>query len=52
MSAIQMLLMELDREARATRRVLERVTIAHVVSGKLPGNVRSLLDDPDALISH
>ena len=36
----------------SVRRVLERVTIAHVVSGKLPGNVRSLLDDPDALISH
>lgn len=34
------------------RRVLERVTIGHVVSGKLPGNVRSLLDDPDVLISH
>ena len=34
------------------RRVLERVTIGHVVAGKLPANVRSLLDDPDALISH
>ena len=36
----------------SVRRVLERVTIAHVVSGELPGSVRSLLDDPDALISH
>ncbi len=34
------------------RRVLEGVSIADVVSGELPAEVRSLLDDPDALIAH
>lgn len=34
------------------RRVLEGVTIADVVSGTLPADVRRLLEDPDALIAH
>ncbi len=34
------------------RRVLERVTIADVVAGVLPPDVRALLDDPDALVAH
>jgi Rrf2 family protein len=34
------------------RRVLERVTIADVVAGRLPSDVRELLADPDALIAH
>src|SRR4051794_10105257 len=34
------------------RRVLERVTIADVVSGDLPSDVRAMLDDPDALVPH
>jgi len=34
------------------RRVLERVTIADVVAGDLPPDVRALLDDPDALVAH
>jgi Rrf2 family protein len=36
----------------AVRRVLERVTIADLVSGTLPRDVRRLLDDPDVLIAH
>ncbi len=34
------------------RHVLERVTIADVVSGEIPGDVHALLDDPDTLIPH
>ena len=34
------------------RRVLEHVTIEHVVSGQLPDDVTALLADPDALIAH
>jgi Rrf2 family protein len=34
------------------RRVLEHVTIADVVSGKVPADVRALLEDPDALVPH
>ena len=34
------------------RRVLERVTIADVVAGKIPAEVRALLEDPDALVPH
>jgi len=34
------------------RRVLEHVTIADVVSGRIPADVHALLDDPDALIPH
>jgi Rrf2 family protein len=34
------------------RRVLERVTIADVVAGVLPPDVRALLDDPDVLVAH
>lgn len=34
------------------RQVLERVTVADVVSGTLPGSVRALLEDPDALVAH
>ncbi len=34
------------------RRVLERVTIADVVAGVLPPDVRVLLDDPDVLVAH
>jgi Rrf2 family protein len=36
----------------SVRRVLERVTLEAVVAGKLPREVRALLDDEDALISH
>lgn len=36
----------------AVRRVLEGVTIADVVSGELPPDVRALLDDPDVLVAH
>lgn len=36
----------------SVRRVLERVTIADVVAGTLPDDVRALLDDPDVLVSH
>ena len=36
----------------SVRRVLERVTIADVVAGTLPADVRALLDDPDVLVSH
>ncbi len=34
------------------RRVLEQVTVADVVSGTLPGPVRALLEDADALVAH
>ena len=34
------------------RRVLEQVSVADVVSGTLPGSVRTLLEDPDALVAH
>ena len=34
------------------RHVLERVTIADVVAGEIPGDVRALLDDPDTLVPH
>ncbi len=34
------------------RRVLEHVTIADVVAGELPPDVRGLLDDPEALVAH
>lgn len=34
------------------RRVLEQVTIADIVSGTLPPDVRRLLDDPDAFVAH
>ena len=34
------------------RRVLERVTIADVVSGEIPSDVHALLEDPDALVPH
>jgi Rrf2 family protein len=34
------------------RRVLERVTIADVVSDQIAGDVRALLDDPDVLVPH
>jgi Rrf2 family protein len=36
----------------SVRRVLERVTIADVVAGELPADVRGLLDDPDVLVGH
>jgi Rrf2 family protein len=36
----------------SVRRVLERVTLEAVVTGRLPRDVRALLDDEDALISH
>lgn len=36
----------------AVRRVLEGVTIADVVSDRLPPEVSALLDDPDALVAH
>jgi Rrf2 family protein len=36
----------------AVRGVLEHVTIADVVAGALPPEVRRLLDDPDALVAH
>ena len=36
----------------AVRRVLEGVTIAHVVAGELPAEVAALLDDPDVLVAH
>lgn len=36
----------------SVRRVLERVTIGDVVAGTLPADVRALLEDPDALVSH
>jgi hypothetical protein len=36
----------------SVRRVLERVTLDAVVAGDLPREVRTLLDDQDALISH
>ena len=32
--------------------MLEHVTIADVVAGDLPADVRALLDDPDALVGH
>ena len=39
--------------ARASlRRVLEHVTLAHLVAGTLPNTVRGLIDEPDAWISH
>ena len=34
------------------RRVLERVSVADVVAGTIPGDVAALLDDPDALVPH
>jgi len=34
------------------RRVLEGVTIADVVSGRIPADVHALLEDPDALVPH
>jgi len=34
------------------RAVLEHVTLADVVAGELPGNVRALLTDDDAWLSH
>ena len=34
------------------RRVLERVTIADVVAGSLPRDVRDLVDDPDSWLPH
>ena len=34
------------------RHVLERVTIGDIVAGSLPAPVRSLLDDPEALVPH
>jgi Rrf2 family protein len=36
----------------ALRRVLERTSVADVASGRLPGHVRRLLEDPEALIPH
>jgi Rrf2 family protein len=36
----------------SVRRVLEQVTIAAVVAGELPADVRDLLDDPDVLVGH
>jgi Rrf2 family protein len=36
----------------SVRRVLERVTLDAVVAGTLPQDVRALLDDEDALVSH
>jgi Rrf2 family protein len=36
----------------SVRRVLEHVTIADVVAGTLPADVRALLDDKDALVGH
>jgi Rrf2 family protein len=36
----------------SVRRVLERVTIADVATGTLPDDVRALLEDADALVSH
>jgi Rrf2 family protein len=36
----------------SVRRVLEQVTIADVVAGTLPADVRALLDDKDALVGH
>ena len=34
------------------RAVLEEVTIADIVSGKLPRSVQKLTTDPDAWLSH
>ena len=34
------------------RAVLEQVTLAHVVDGKMPTSVRKLTADPDAWVSH
>jgi DNA-binding IscR family transcriptional regulator len=34
----------------ALRSVLERVTIADLVAGRLPDEVHALLDDPDAWV--
>ena len=34
------------------RAVLERVTLAHLVSGTLPASVRKLAQDPDAWLPH
>ena len=34
------------------REVLEQVTLAHVVDGKLPARVRKLTADPDAWLPH
>jgi Rrf2 family protein len=34
------------------RAVLEQVTLAHVVDGKMPASVRKLTADPDAWVSH
>jgi Rrf2 family protein len=34
----------------AIRSVLERVTVADLVAGRLPDDVRALLDDPDAWV--
>jgi Rrf2 family protein len=34
------------------RHVLERVTIGDIVAGSIPGPVRELLDDPEALVPH
>jgi Rrf2 family protein len=34
------------------RRVLERVSIGDIVAGKLPGTVKTLLRDPEALVPH
>ena len=36
----------------SVRRVLEHVTIADVVAGELPADVRALLEDRDALVGH
>ncbi len=36
----------------AVRRVLEGVSIADVVAGRLPANVSALLEDPDVLVAH
>lgn len=34
------------------REVLEAVTLAHLVSGRLPGEVTSRIEDPDAWVPH
>jgi Rrf2 family protein len=36
----------------SVRRVLEHVTIADVVGGTLPPDIKKLLEDPDALVAH
>lgn len=34
------------------RRVLERISVADVVAGRIPEDVAALLDDPEALVPH